>query len=172
MYVIEAAEAPRFELPGIEFTGLASPSRGSGELCTWRLGVAAGLRSEAAHSLDHDEIFMVVSGAIQVSPGAPILRAGDAVELVGMLFRPRPPGNPGERDYAAVLLDRRIRAELRVSDSASAIARLDSGEWSDEGVLSRLRRRASAALIEHLPPREAAVAVALLLGDGSPAGVR
>lgn len=105
-----------------------------------------------------------------VSVGQPALgglRAGDAVELVGMLARPRPPGNPGERDFAAALLDQRIRAELWVSDSAASITRLDPGEWSDEGVLSTLRRRASAALIEHLPPREAAVAMALLLGDGS-----
>jgi competence protein ComEC len=95
------------------------------------------------------------------------LRAGDSVELVGMLSRPRPPGNPGERDYADDLLDRRIRAEVRVSDAAAAVSRLDSGEWTGEGILAALRRRASAALIDHLPPREAATAVALLLGDGS-----
>jgi competence protein ComEC len=84
-----------------------------------------------------------------------------------MLVRPRPPGNPGERDTAAELLDQRIRAEVRVSDAGAAISRLDSGAWSGEGLLAGFRRRAAAALIEHLPSREAAVAVALLLGDGS-----
>ncbi len=95
------------------------------------------------------------------------LRAGDAVELVGMLYRPRPPGNPGEHDYADDLLDQRIRAELRASDTAAAVVRLDPGGLSGGGVLSFLRHRASAALTDHLPPREAATAVALLLGDGS-----
>jgi competence protein ComEC len=104
------------------------------------------------------------------SPGQPTLsglRAGDGIELVGMLSRPRTPGNPGERDFASALLDRRIRAELRISDSAAAVSRLDSGAATGEGVLSLLRRRASAVLVEHLPPRDATVAVALLLGDGS-----
>jgi len=78
MYVITATDAPRFELPGIEFTGLASPSRGSREACTWRITVTAGLRSDQSHTLDRDEIFMVVSGAVQLAPEAPVLRAGDA----------------------------------------------------------------------------------------------
>ena len=95
------------------------------------------------------------------------LRAGDAIELVGMLSRPRPPGNPGEQDYAGYLLDQRIRAEVRVTDTAAGVTRLDSGEATPAGLLSAVRRRASAALVDHLPTREAATAVALLLGDGS-----
>lgn len=78
MYLIAAKDAPRFELPGVEFTGLASPSRGSDEVCTWRITVSAGLRSPQSHTLDRDEIFMVLSGAIQLAPDAPVLRAGDA----------------------------------------------------------------------------------------------
>lgn len=78
MYVITATDAPRFELPGIEFTGLASPSRGSSEVCTWRIKVDAGLRSPGSHTIDRDEIFMVLSGAIQLTPDATVLRAGDA----------------------------------------------------------------------------------------------
>ena len=34
MCPIRATEALKFDLPGIEFTGLAAPSRGSGQLCT------------------------------------------------------------------------------------------------------------------------------------------
>jgi competence protein ComEC len=95
------------------------------------------------------------------------LRAGDGVEFVGMLTRPGPPRNPGERDYASYLLDRRIRAELRVSDTAAGLARLDRGDATASGVLARLRRNAAQALADNLPPRERATAVALLLGDGS-----
>src|SRR5215470_719767 len=77
MHVIIAEQAPQFELPGIVVTGLVSPSRGSEQVCTWRISVAAGLRSPQAHTLDRDEIFMVTSGAIQLAPDAAVLRAGD-----------------------------------------------------------------------------------------------
>lgn len=78
MYVIAEAGAPRFELPGVTFTGLASPSRGSRDVCTWRITVAPNLCSDQAHTLDQDEIFMVASGAIQLDPDGDVLRAGDA----------------------------------------------------------------------------------------------
>lgn len=78
MHVIASTEAPRFELPGVQFTGLASPSRGSTDVCTWRITVEAGLRSPEPHTLDRDEIFMVVAGTIQLTPDAAALRAGDA----------------------------------------------------------------------------------------------
>jgi len=78
MYVITAADSPRFELPGIEFIGLASPSRGRSAVCTWRITVAPGLRSPQSHTLDRDEIFMVTAGTIQLAPDGPPLRPGDA----------------------------------------------------------------------------------------------
>ncbi|WP_436500734.1 cupin domain-containing protein [Actinokineospora sp. HUAS TT18] len=78
MSVIKAADAPRFELPGVEFTGLASPSRGSADLCTWRITVAPGVDS-APHTLDRDEVFMVTAGTLRVTPDGPELSAGDAV---------------------------------------------------------------------------------------------
>lgn len=76
---ITAAQAPRFELPGIEFTGLASPSRGSAGLCTWQITVAPNLVSPAAHTLDKDEVFMVTAGSLQITPGGPVAAAGDTV---------------------------------------------------------------------------------------------
>jgi mannose-6-phosphate isomerase-like protein (cupin superfamily) len=80
-----SAEQPRFSLPGLEFTGLASPSRGSGELCTWRLILEPGLDSDEPHTLDRDEVFMVVRGAIRLAPGADVVSAGDvAVVPAGM----------------------------------------------------------------------------------------
>jgi mannose-6-phosphate isomerase-like protein (cupin superfamily) len=77
--VIRSSEAPRFELPGVEFTGLAAPSRGSTQLCTWQLRVAPRHTSDGSHHLDHDEVFMVTAGSVQVEPEGPVLRAGDAV---------------------------------------------------------------------------------------------
>lgn len=77
MQVIEAASAPQFEIPGVTFTGMASPSRGSAELCTWRITVAGGLQSPAAHVLDRDEVFMVTSGGLRLTAGGATVRAGD-----------------------------------------------------------------------------------------------
>jgi mannose-6-phosphate isomerase-like protein (cupin superfamily) len=78
MTVIRAAEAPRFTLPGIVFTGLAAPSRGSGDLCTWRLTVEGAFASPEPHTLDRDEVFMVTAGAIKLTPTGDTIAAGDA----------------------------------------------------------------------------------------------
>jgi mannose-6-phosphate isomerase-like protein (cupin superfamily) len=75
---IRATEAPRFELPGVGFTGLAAPSRRSADLCTWRLTVAPGHTSDQSHTVSRDEIFMVISGAILITPDAEPLGPGDA----------------------------------------------------------------------------------------------
>ena len=72
-----ADEAPRFQLPGLEFTGLASPSRGSADVCTWRLTLEPGLTSPEPHTLDRDEVFMVTRGAIRLSPDAAAVSPGD-----------------------------------------------------------------------------------------------
>jgi mannose-6-phosphate isomerase-like protein (cupin superfamily) len=79
MTIIRADEAPRFQLPGVEFTGLAAPSRGSAGLCTWRLAVDPGLRGDEPHTIDRDEVFMVLSGTVQVTPDGDKLGPGDAV---------------------------------------------------------------------------------------------
>lgn len=77
MSIIRLSEAPRFELPGLEFTAMAAPSRGSAGLCTWRLAVAAGLVSPVPHTIDQDEVFMVTSGAVRLSPDGETVHAGD-----------------------------------------------------------------------------------------------
>ncbi|MGZ0152177.1 cupin domain-containing protein [Kribbella sp. WER1] len=78
MQVIHAEDAPRFRLPGVEFTGYAAPSRGSAGLCTWRLTVDAGHGGDAPHTLDRDEVFMVLSGSVQLRDGGGKLGPGDA----------------------------------------------------------------------------------------------
>jgi len=79
MSVIRGADAPRFELPGVVFTALAAPSRGSADICTWKLTVAPGRDPDRPHTLDQDEIFMVLSGSVRATPGGETLGAGDAV---------------------------------------------------------------------------------------------
>jgi mannose-6-phosphate isomerase-like protein (cupin superfamily) len=79
--VIRGAEAPKFELPGVRFTGLAAPSRGSGQVCTWRITVEPGLISEQSHRIDRDEVFMVTSGRLRITPDGEEVHAGDAVTV-------------------------------------------------------------------------------------------
>ncbi len=79
MQVIRAEDAPTFQLPGARFTGLAAPSRGSAGLCTWKLTVDPGTGGGQLHTLDRDEVFMVLSGTVQITPDGDKLEAGDAV---------------------------------------------------------------------------------------------
>ena len=81
MTVIRGTDAPRFQLPGVEFTGLAAPSRGSTGLCTWRLSVEPSRDTPEPHTLDEDEIFMVITGTVRITPGGEHLGPGD-VEIV------------------------------------------------------------------------------------------
>jgi mannose-6-phosphate isomerase-like protein (cupin superfamily) len=78
MPIIRAAEAPRFDLPGAQFTVSAAPSLGSESLCTWRLRLAVGQRNDDPHTLDRDEVFMVLSGTVQVTPDGEKLEPGDS----------------------------------------------------------------------------------------------
>jgi mannose-6-phosphate isomerase-like protein (cupin superfamily) len=87
--LMHAHQAPRYALPGLAFTGLASPSRGSSDLCTWRLTVEPGFSSPDAHLLDRDEVFMVLAGAIRLAPetdpvhagGVAVVPAGSPIQL-------------------------------------------------------------------------------------------
>jgi quercetin dioxygenase-like cupin family protein len=77
MHVIRAAEARTFELPGVLFTSLAAPALGSAETCVWQLTVEPGVESDP-HTLDHDEVFVVIDGNVRLTPGGPSLGPGDA----------------------------------------------------------------------------------------------
>jgi mannose-6-phosphate isomerase-like protein (cupin superfamily) len=93
MSIVRAADAPRFELGGTRFTVHAGPSNGSKEICTWRISVPAGSQS-MPHTLDRDEVFVVLSGTIRITPGGEALTGGDsAVVPAGGRIEL---GNPGD----------------------------------------------------------------------------
>lgn len=84
MAMVRAAEAPRFDLPGIHFVGLLAPSRGSTELCTWRLEVDPGAGSEnESHQLDHEEVFVILEGSLTIIVDGQTLNlnVGDALSV-------------------------------------------------------------------------------------------
>ena len=96
------------------------------------------------------------------------LHCGDMVEVSGRLSHPEGPHNPGERDYRAYLLDRRITADLRVKRTPDAVVRLEEG-WRASlfGWLAVVRGWGARALAKSLPKDEAGLATALLLGDST-----
>jgi mannose-6-phosphate isomerase-like protein (cupin superfamily) len=77
MPVIRAENSPEFTLPGLSFTGLAAPSRGTRETCVWRIRVAPDTAG-TPHSVDREEIFVALRGRalavvagerLEISPG-------------------------------------------------------------------------------------------------------
>lgn len=63
MPVIAATDAPTFDTGGATITGLASPSRGAADTAAWRVRLRADVLSPR-HSLDREEVFVVLEGAV------------------------------------------------------------------------------------------------------------
>lgn len=62
MPFIDPASAPRFELHGASFTGLASPSRGAIETSVW-VTTLPPKSSGVPHRLTREEVFVALEGA-------------------------------------------------------------------------------------------------------------
>lgn len=98
---IPAPSAPTFDLPGVQFTGLASPSRGSRQNAAWHVRVAPGSPG-APHRLDQEEILVAQTGVATASfDGVEVTVApGDALIVdAGVLFSL---SNPGPDPFEAV----------------------------------------------------------------------
>jgi mannose-6-phosphate isomerase-like protein (cupin superfamily) len=80
MTILKSSSAPRFDLPGLHVTGLASPARGSRETSVWRLTLAAATAG-ARHSVDREELFVALAGRAVVELGDETLElaAGDTL---------------------------------------------------------------------------------------------
>lgn len=66
MPLISVADARHFELPGVRFTGLASPSRGSTENSVWIVMLAPGTTA-TPHRLTREEVFVAIEGTALAS---------------------------------------------------------------------------------------------------------
>ncbi len=126
----------------------------------------------AVTDLRQGEDWVTASGRVRVRVAGRMtdLHVGDEVDVMGRLSAPRGPSNPGEFDYAAHLRDQRIRAVLTFhAREERGVVRLGRG-WpnSPRGWLAVLRGHCRGVLEETIPEgKERALAVALLLGDGS-----
>ncbi len=61
MSCIAPEDAVIFSLPGVEFAGLAAPSRGARETAAWRIRVAPGSPA-TPHRLTREEILVATAG--------------------------------------------------------------------------------------------------------------
>ncbi len=75
MPVIPSPSAFTHELPHARFMSLATPSRGSNELCVWRVHLAPHTEPQK-HQLTREEVFVVLSGRARVVLGTEELEAG------------------------------------------------------------------------------------------------
>lgn len=80
MRVVRPADAVPFEIHGSRFLSYVSPSKGSTQLCAWRLTVPADLRG-VGHRPTREEVLLVLDGELQVTldDRSAVLRPGDAV---------------------------------------------------------------------------------------------
>ncbi|MFG1792652.1 cupin domain-containing protein [Nocardia sp. NPDC049149] len=103
MPLITAAEAPHFENEHASFIGLAAPSRGSTENCAWRLTIKPGVDAPP-HALDREEIFIALSGAMNVTMDGETftVAAGDA--LIVPAHQQFAMANPHEEPFEAVVV--------------------------------------------------------------------
>jgi competence protein ComEC len=97
------------------------------------------------------------------------VHVGDELDVMGHVVAPHGPANPGEFDLAAHDRDRRIGAEVVVAKTTDAAVKLAQGwPWSPRGWLAVLHGWGQRALLRSLPPDQSDLAMALLLGKGSP----
>ena len=66
MTVITPHPAATFDIPGVTFTGLAAPSRGSRETAVWRLRMGPGTPANP-HRLTREEIIVAIAGHARVT---------------------------------------------------------------------------------------------------------
>ncbi len=114
MLLIPAEDAVAFSLPGLAVLGLAAPSRGSREICAWRVRLAPGTPG-ARHSVDREEIFVALAGrALAVFEEERVeVKAGDT--LVVTPHQVFSLGNPGGEPFEALAVAR-VGIRARAAD--------------------------------------------------------
>lgn len=110
--------------------------------------------------------FRPASGQLQVIVAGKLteVQAGDHLRLWGMASRVPAPLNPGEIDLARLARSRRCLVQLHVA-SPEAVAFVSRGSaWSWRRHVGQWRQAGQEQLLQLLPPEQARLAAALLLG--------
>jgi mannose-6-phosphate isomerase-like protein (cupin superfamily) len=66
MPVIRAAESVVHQMHGTSFTSYASPTRGSRELCAWRIEIPGGTEG-VPHHVSREEVLYILGGVLRVT---------------------------------------------------------------------------------------------------------
>jgi quercetin dioxygenase-like cupin family protein len=66
MPIVSPSDAVMFETHGSRFHSYVAPSRGSDQLCAWRLEIPPGLEG-VAHRPTRDEVLLVLDGDLRIS---------------------------------------------------------------------------------------------------------
>lgn len=76
---IDNSQPAGFDIPGVRFTPIASPSRGSSETGVWRARVEPG-HEGVRHHMTREEIIVAVGGEgfVRTERGSEALKPGDA----------------------------------------------------------------------------------------------
>lgn len=101
MSIVNERTAPVFELPGVTFIGLTSPTRGSHENSVWRVVLQPGTAG-TPHTITREETFVALHGRALLDVGGVMhdLPAGSAVAIpAGSLFSL---ANPGPEPFHAL----------------------------------------------------------------------
>ncbi|MDB5589323.1 MAG: cupin [Devosia sp.] len=101
MPLITAASAPQFTIPGVTFTGLASPTRGASDTAVWTLSLAPGSVG-ATHQLTREEIFVCLSGTASIRLGDAVLTLSPGDTLIVPPHTDFGLDNPGDTPFTAV----------------------------------------------------------------------
>ena len=95
------------------------------------------------------------------------VKAGDRIRVVGQLQRPSVPKNPGQRDAAVYHRTERRLAMFYAGSPDSVTVLGTASEYGGAGWFGRLRAEGNRLFAEHLAPRSAGLASAMLLGSRS-----
>ncbi|MET3898359.1 mannose-6-phosphate isomerase-like protein (cupin superfamily) [Devosia sp. UYZn731] len=101
MPLITAASAPQFTIPGVTFTGLASPTRGASDTAVWTLSLAPGSVG-TTHQLTREEIFVCLSGTASIRLGDEVLTLSPGDTLIVPPHTDFGLDNPGDTPLTAL----------------------------------------------------------------------
>ena len=106
MPLIRHADAPVFKLPnapGVTFTGLVSPKRGSQDVSTWHVRIEGGTPG-APHSVTREEVFVAIAGEALFTIAGKEHRVSTGDAIVVPPHTPFSLANPGPDPFEAVVV--------------------------------------------------------------------
>lgn len=137
---IDNSQPTTFDIPGVRFTPVASPSRGTSETSIWRARIVPG-EEAVLHHMTREEIFVVTDGegSVRIDGQAETLRLGDAFAVPAFTQFQLECANDQPFEVI-VVLPVGGRADRHRAGLCSAVERLIPQEWDLSQEQQRLAR--------------------------------